>query len=194
MMVVAMDDKLKEKLSAFMDGELNDAEAAEVYQQLQHDDELKASWSRFHLIRDALKYEVSGLKNDELASRVSAALEDEPVVMAPKRRRGQVHQFTRHVASFAVAASLTAVAILGIQQYTSTPETSEFQVASKVEKQQWKRVSGTHWSLNQPEVEDRLNAYLVKHNEYASGNTSGSMLPYVTIVGYGKGTEDSQQQ
>lgn len=188
-----MDDKWKEKLSAYMDGELSEAEAAELYQQLQHNDELKTSWSRFHLIRDALKHEVSSLQNDELASRVSAAIEDEPVVLAPKRRRVQFGQLTRHVASFAVAASLTAVAILGIQNYTATPDTGELRVASQAEKQQWKRVSGTHWNLNQPEVEDRLNAYLVKHNEYASGNTTGSMLPYVTIVGYDKGTEDSQQ-
>jgi sigma-E factor negative regulatory protein RseA len=192
-MVNAMDEKLKEKLSAFMDSELDQTETADIYRQLKQDDELKACWSRYHLIRDAMKRETSTIKNDELAAKVSAALEQEPTVLAPKRPRLRVDHVMRRAASFAVAASLTAVAILGIQSYLAPAGNDEFQVAQKPQEQQWKRVSGTNWNLNEPAVEDKLNAYLVKHNEFASGNTAGGMLPYVTIVGYEKGQADTQQ-
>jgi sigma-E factor negative regulatory protein RseA len=193
-MVNAMDEQLKEKLSAFMDGELGQAETADIYHQLQQDEALKACWSRFHLIRDALKREAAAVASDELATRVSAALQDEPTVLAPKLHRLHFKHVLRHAASFAVAASLTAVAILGIQSYTSPVNNNEFQVATQSPQgQQWKRVSGTHWNMDKPEVEDRLNAYLVKHNEFASGNTAGGMLPYVTIVGYDRGQVDTRQ-
>lgn len=67
----------KETLSQLMDGEWQDLNAAQSVEAACADEELKATWSRYHLIRDVIR-------NDEirvdtgLCARISQAIEDEP--------------------------------------------------------------------------------------------------------------------
>ncbi|VAX09324.1 hypothetical protein MNBD_GAMMA25-2382 [hydrothermal vent metagenome] len=108
-----MSETREERLSALMDDELID------YQQdldkLEQSDELKQRWMRYHLIRDV----VSGHLPDtvvpdfNLASRVSAAIEHEPTILAP--RRFQPRQLMKQAAGLAIAATVSAIAIISIQ-------------------------------------------------------------------------------
>ncbi len=67
----------KETLSQLMDGEWQDIDSQARIADLCSDDELKATWARYHLIRDVMKNESVNLDTD-IASRVRASLEDEP--------------------------------------------------------------------------------------------------------------------
>ena len=51
-----------------------------------------------------------GEKKHDLAKRVSGALESEPTVLAPRRKRAGDRGLARQLAGFAIAASITAVA------------------------------------------------------------------------------------
>ena len=49
-----MTDKVKESLSAIMDGEASELETRRVLDQIAQDDDLRETWDRFHLARAAM--------------------------------------------------------------------------------------------------------------------------------------------
>ncbi|MEE9335936.1 MAG: RseA family anti-sigma factor [Granulosicoccaceae bacterium] len=67
----------KEILSQLMDGEWQDIDSQVRISDLCSDSGLKATWARYHLARDVMKNESVKVETD-IASRVWAALEDEP--------------------------------------------------------------------------------------------------------------------
>lgn len=67
----------KETLSQLMDGEWQDLNAAQSVEAVCADDELKSTWSRYHLIRDVIRNDDISI-NTSLTARISQAIEDEP--------------------------------------------------------------------------------------------------------------------
>ena len=123
----------KEQISALMDGELSDAE---VLNELEMDSGLQDTWGRYHLIGDAMRGDLPVNLQLDLSDSIMAALEDEPTILAPKpvetapvlqpavapvktdanvvplfRRVGQ------QLGQYAIAASVAAAVIFGVQQY-----------------------------------------------------------------------------
>ncbi|BBT94105.1 anti-sigma-E factor RseA [Aeromonas veronii] len=123
----------KEQISALMDGDLSDAE---VLNELEMDSDLQDTWGRYHLIGDAMRGDLPVNLQLDLSDSIMAALEDEPTILAPKpietapvlqpavapvktdanvvplfRRVGQ------QLGQYAIAASVAAAVIFGVQQY-----------------------------------------------------------------------------
>lgn len=126
----------KEQISALMDGDLSDAQ---VLNELELDSDLQDTWGRYHLIGDAMRGDLPVNLQLDLSDSIMAALEDEPTVLAPKpveakpvapqaqpemepaktdsnvvplfRRIGQ------QLGQYAIAASVAAAVIFGVQQY-----------------------------------------------------------------------------
>lgn len=71
-----------ERISAFMDGELEDHEAAGQVRRLKEDPELRVAWDTYHLIGDAMRGEAG--YSSGLAVKISARLAAEPTVLAPR--------------------------------------------------------------------------------------------------------------
>lgn len=67
----------KETLSQLMDGEWQDLDAAQSVKAACADDELKSTWSRYHLIRDVIRNDEISIE-PSLTARISQAIEDEP--------------------------------------------------------------------------------------------------------------------
>lgn len=124
-----------ESLSAFIDGELASSERAFLLRRLQHDEELRGCYERYHLIGDCLRGHANVTKVD-LAARVRAAVQDE---RAPERSlpwRGGL----RWAAGFATTAIVAAAAFWSVQPPTglsgeqvagaSLPAASEVQSSS----------------------------------------------------------------
>ncbi len=107
-----MNEAKKEQLSAFMDGEI-DGRHENLVDQLLKDPEMLDTWSRYHLISDCLKQCLPERIDNALAENISKSLRKEPTVIAPGRF---AHTLIKPVAGFAIAASVAALAILGIQQ------------------------------------------------------------------------------
>ncbi|MBA2075750.1 RseA family anti-sigma factor [Aeromonas veronii] len=123
----------KEQISALMDGDLSDAE---VLNELEMDSDLQDTWGRYHLMGDAMRGDLPVNLQLDLSDSIMAALEDEPTILAPKpvetapvlqpavapvktdsnvvplfRRVGQ------QLGQYAIAASVAAAVIFGVQQY-----------------------------------------------------------------------------
>lgn len=119
-----MSKQIDEQISAFMDGELPQPEHANLIHQICHDDELKLRWQSYHLIGDALKNSTSTTyqTQNQFAQSVMAALENEPTVFAPAalKHKANVRQ---KIAGVAIAASVAAVAVIGVQSMNQSEET-----------------------------------------------------------------------
>ncbi len=73
-----MTDRIKEQLSAFLDGELPDPESALLLKRLERDDELRGALSRYSLIGAVLRSDGDVPAARQVAARVSAAIAREP--------------------------------------------------------------------------------------------------------------------
>lgn len=184
-----MNDKIKEQLSAMVDGELPGNEQEFLLRRLEHDRDLQTSWSRYHLIGDAMRRHTPSSVDHDLAARVSSALgQDVHEQDIPLAGRQGV-QLLKPVAGLAIAASVAVMAIVGMQNFTSTP-TMQNAVPSLAQHETVPdivRVRGTRWDLSQPGIESKLNGYLVNHNEYANETNLQGILHYARIAGYDSG-------
>ncbi len=186
-----MNDKLNEELSAFMDDEA--PEAQRLAERLSRDPELQARWSRYHLIRDAMTEHLTYAEID-IAARVSQALENEPTVLAPRRWHlpPRARKVARQVAGLAIAATVSAVTVMTVQQQrveNSAPavaqvSTGSTRVASASPGRPVARVVEFVPENRplKPEVRSKLSNYLVNHNEYSVTSNMQGMLPYMRIV------------
>lgn len=117
-----------EKLSAFMDGELDDRGFVD---SIKNDSESLAKWRSYHVIRSGLRKEASVMPEFDITARVAAALEQEPTVLAPRSGWkslpvvNKVIPLLRQSGQFAVAASVAAAVILGVQQVNQQPTAEE---------------------------------------------------------------------
>jgi sigma-E factor negative regulatory protein RseA len=142
---------MSEKLSALMDGELDETETAVALARLRSSEDYRQQWSDFHLVGDAMRGS-AGLDID-LTARVMEALIDEPVVLAPPRMQSRQSAFQRTLALAASVAGITLVAALA---WSSRPD-AVVQVASvPVEAQVPSQLTGAS-----------LQAYLVAHQTHA---------------------------
>jgi sigma-E factor negative regulatory protein RseA len=178
-----MAEEKKEWISALADGELKDGELARALDSLRHDRTMQTSWSRYHLIRDTLHSNLEEHVDPELHTRISSALEQEPVLLAPQRRP---KNWLRHAAGLAVAASVTGIAVIGIQQMGSQQEVEPVATMAQVMKpENIVRIKQPAVAANNvPQNNQKLAPYLVNHNEYSVNSGMHGMLPYVRIVGY----------
>lgn len=104
-----MSEDIREQLSALMDGELQRDERAFLLRRLEHDAELRAQWTRMHLVRDVMAHRPGGAPLD-LADRVMRTLAEESAsAAAPRTARAW-----RPLAGLAVAASVALAAVLAL--------------------------------------------------------------------------------
>lgn len=183
-----MTDPIKEQISALLDGELPVAERRLLLERLSREPALRGHWAHYQLISDALRHSLPERIDLGLAARVQAQLAAEPA-HAPRARWPRL---LKPLASLAVAASVAVVAVVAVQQGQAPQLSPRPQIASTQPAdplvmpgpEAFTRVQGTRWEVQQPQVRQRLNEYLVNHSEYATSSGVPGMHPYVRIVGY----------
>ena len=152
---------MNEKVSAWMDGELESEHARQLLSQLKHDADLRVNWDCYHLIGDTLR----GAQGPELCARICAQLDAEPTVLAPQRRSAVEWLRWRPLQ---VSASIAAVAFVG-----------------------WMSLSGVQQDLPQiaaiPGAEVKQIAvpagdYLLVHQRYSPSNAMQGLAPYVRTM------------
>lgn len=97
---------MKAEISALLDGEVEQHQLRMLFKALGTEGELRDTWSEYQLIGDAMRGEL-WLETD-IGGRVMQSLEDEPVVLAPKRHNSDSWQRPL----MAVAASVAGVALV----------------------------------------------------------------------------------
>lgn len=123
----------KESISALLDGEVSDFELRRTLEQAGQDPQLSQQWQRYHIARAVLKRESVAAVDVDISDRIMSALAHEPVYhpsadQSDEGPTGQrvfkpVSRWWRSVSSMAVAASVTAVVILGAGSINDTTDT-----------------------------------------------------------------------
>ncbi len=117
-----MSDQTHESLSAAMDGEVNSFELRRILERTQSEKVITDKWSRYHLAQQALHGSSASrvMETGDFVSRVREAIDAEsPLVDLPTANANTEtsHVWWKPFASMAVAASVTAMVILGGQQF-----------------------------------------------------------------------------
>lgn len=114
-----MSDRLRESVSALMDGE---ADALELRRLLTDENyaDTRATWMSFQRAHGSLTGVDAAIAQLDISARVQAALVDESM---PAQRNADTWRWWRPVASVAVAASMAAVVVVGMRGF-STADTS----------------------------------------------------------------------
>lgn len=126
----------KEQISALVDGEIHDKVLLE---QLEQEPELADTFGRYHLYGDAMRHDLPSHLHLDLSDKIAAAIADEPAIIAAPSSRmhddmaqptesakvvrprfGRVAPALRYAGQFAIAASISAAVIVGVQQYSQT--------------------------------------------------------------------------
>lgn len=122
-----MSESKFETVSSLVDNfQHNDAELEGVL----NDKQLSDTWERYHLIGDVMREETAESIQLDLSSQISAAIAEEPTILAPKetksageRFKAKVVQLVKPVGQMAIAASAAGLMILGVQQNVADSDT-----------------------------------------------------------------------
>jgi sigma-E factor negative regulatory protein RseA len=174
------EESIREKLSALVDDELDEFEERRMHAALANDAGLRRTWERYYLVRAALHQELEIVLPPTVAERVAQRIAGEPSEAGSYWR----HRLVRLAATLAMAASVAAIAVLGVQRVSAPPGAPETLAAAGPDAAlPVVRVGTTRWDTKEPQAEEALNAYLIEHNEFAA-DLGGMMPSYVRVVGY----------
>lgn len=179
-----------------MDGESGD-DAQVTLDNLMTSQSLRDTWWRYHLISEVMNQNISDTIDKNMAARIANIISDDTVVFAGNRFTS--NRFFKPAAGFAIAASVAAMAILGIQHTNRQPEQANtlqvaadrtpdyttnvsrytFPAAANAVSTRVDQVQAGNIERNNPQ----LNSYLVNYNEYrTSQNGVQGIIPYVRII------------
>ena len=169
-----------DRISALMDGELDDREAQSIIVRLKDDSELRIRWDDFHLVRDALRGEplLSSSFNEKLSQRLAA----EPTVLAPRRLRPGTRRAMTYTMS--AAASVAAAALVLTVAMSPDSQIAPVPVAKKDEALQQASVPVSV----QPQVvpyDGRWNTYLLAHEAVVPATNGPRVTPLMRTVSTG---------
>jgi sigma-E factor negative regulatory protein RseA len=197
-----------EFLSALVDDELGDFEQRRLLDELGADPELAGRWGRYHLIGEALRGGLPARTDMGFAERLQANLSDEaPLQVEPGALVSDAAESPRRAAhpviGLALAASVAAVTVIGVQSLLGERPTGQTQVVeaptpvaepapkiaaavSGTPDQAVQRVRSVNPLITNSEDAARLNSYLITHFEHSA---APGLLPQVRVVGYTSGQE-----
>ena len=188
---------MKERVSAFIDGETDHQESLEVMRILAKDNELRKQWHRYHVYGHVLRDELTTTVSADFTRRVTDALAQEPVQLAPSAMRKK-RLYGGPAVSMAVAASLVAVAVLvfspgvnedaerGVTPVASSKNTVPENLAALPAANYSEQELIVANSKNE-NVRERINRLLMEHNQYNPASDMTGIMPYSRFVGYNPG-------
>jgi sigma-E factor negative regulatory protein RseA len=160
---------MNDKISALMDGELDEKSAAEMIDWLGRDGDALRVWRAYHLISDAMRD--GCLLSDGFAARVAARLSAEPALLVPARLQAEPRKWL----VLSAAASVAAVSLVGWLAFAPQREAPPPQVA---------QASATPLK-KQPAIvplPSGTNDYLLAHQGFSPRASLQGMAPYVRTV------------
>lgn len=150
----------EEQLSALLDDELPEAEAALLLRRMARERELRATAVRYCVISDAVRGELPPGRRVDLVARVGAALGEEPPARTQRGGLG------RAAAGAGIAAAVAVLALLALPgRQPAAPEFTASEVAAPAPGAAGLPVA-PGYSRAAGGV-DRLTRYYVNHTEYA---------------------------
>ena len=160
-----MSEKTREHISSLMDGEISRETSRFLVRRLGTDEELCATWARYHLVRDCLRHQ-----------------DEEPSVPVRRLPLG----WLKPVAGTAIAASVALAAVLAVGpgspggQQAPSGNTPGGELASFTSPQGI--VSGQAAQPVSANAGRDMNFYLLRHYQASGTGNGGGFVAYVPAV------------
>lgn len=192
------EEERRSQVSALFDGELDDGQCDLVVRRILKDPQALRSWSRYAVIGASLRGEpvtVPSRQRADVASRVSALLETEPVVESapvalPRARSDWSGSAQKALWGSALAATVAALSILVVRmqggadgapvQMAQTPVAVE--APAVVEPPAVQVASAGPAAITQPRQVGDIGAAPSYTTPVGNGSTSGLSAPLVNYV------------
>jgi sigma-E factor negative regulatory protein RseA len=183
-----MSKETLEHLSSLMDGELSRDAGSFLTRRLFSDDAMCEKWERYHLIRDCIRQPGGKQVVTGLSLKLSASLEAEavPTVSAWRNNR-----WLKPVSGLAIAASVALMAIVvTAPQPGQGPDEADTALAVPVNQPfvspntlaRSPASQAVSFASGQQAESNRLNAYLLRHNQMARTAGRQGFVSFVPIV------------
>ncbi|WP_031433454.1 sigma-E factor negative regulatory protein [Methylomarinum vadi] len=181
-----MQEEINNKISQFVDDELDLQQTVMLMQSIKNDTELKKKINRYQTIGQVLKSEQPVLLKTDFAEQISQQIKQEPVYFIPAKKSAITWKKT----SLAVAASLAIAAVLlpkafnrqASPDYTSTLAVAEQPTFKKNEHSQTERPQLARVQAYPPN--QRFNDYLQAHSNSLYTIGASNYQPYARVAGY----------
>jgi sigma-E factor negative regulatory protein RseA len=161
-----------EQISALMDGELSAQDSSQALRRLNDTPEARENWETYHLIGDAMRGQPFGVN---VAGRVSAALQNEPTVLAPRRAVKPAKAFTF---ALSAAASVSAIAVVGWMAFSTGPGVNTQVDLAKAAP----AVQAAEPQLESSPSGDQMNEYLLAHQGVSPSSGLQGVAPYIRTI------------
>ncbi|NMG53897.1 sigma-E factor negative regulatory protein [Aromatoleum aromaticum] len=178
---------MKDKLSALLDGDLDEQAMSPVFDSIRRDRSLRSDWETYCLIGDVLR----GDRNTSpgLVARVMAGIEAEPTVLAPPASGSAsappgAAQPRAGRSLMPLAASIMGVAVVGWVAYTlnAEPEGDVRTASAASGLQAVEKVSVPGGATAPSPQVDRQREYLFAHQAMTSGGPLSGVIQHVRTV------------
>jgi sigma-E factor negative regulatory protein RseA len=163
-----------EKISAFMDGEVDGVQVQGQITRLKEDASLRESWNAYHLIGDTLRGERKLMSHD-FTEKFRIQLATEPTVLAPRLRSSPVPVMVRRFA-LPVAASVGGMALVAWLALFNNPFAPPKENVAKATAPAMTLVPKTQVAS------EKVNDYLWAHREVSSSTPVQGVPSYVQTV------------
>lgn len=178
---------MKEKLSALLDGDLEEHSVRTTLEGLRRDGDLRKDWEAYCLIGDVLRGECHSAP--DFVTRVMSSLEDEPVVLAPATMETGTRRSVWQ-SLLPIAASVMGVAAVGwvagalySGEKAATPVVSVQRIANTAIASAAKPVaSAVPGGQVAAAAEDAHREYVFAHQAMTAGGPIPGAVQYVRTV------------
>jgi len=177
-----------EHLSSMMDGELSRETGLFLTRRLSSDEAMCDTWERYHLIRDCIRQPGSKQAVIGLCANLSASLDAEEV---PSLSPWRHNRWLKPVSGLAIAASVALMAIVvTAPQPVKLPNAGDT-LLSTVVNQPFVSPNtlpitplsqAASYTPSRQANSNRLNAYLLRHNQMARAAGRQGFVSFVPIV------------
>ncbi len=180
-----MSEMSNEQISALMDDEVDSDARSFLLRRMADDEAFRDRWARYHLISEALKNNISDRTDPLFAERVRHAVAEQAPLAgrtAVTRSRQATHRWRRPAVGLAAAASLAALAVMGLQTGTEPSTDGGALVASLPDTTP--SVKSVAFGGSQDQMIQRLQPYVQDHNGHAAHSPMRGSVPYVRLVSH----------
>jgi sigma-E factor negative regulatory protein RseA len=199
-----MSDKLRESISALVDGEANEMDLHRVLKASETDDNVRQSWRRYQAISAVVKNEERSLLKIDISAGVKIALADDKKAVGSR-----ISEMLKPMMSVAVAATVTVAILTGTQIYqvassggnaslNEVATTENFNSSAPVTAGQFNNLAipasvstDVYAKPSQAQLdkrayadavaEQRLHAYMYRHVENSSISTGSGVMPFARV-------------
>ncbi len=188
-----MNTEIDQKISQFLDGEMDHADLDHFLFKMKQDPDLKKKMTRYQLTGHVLRSDDVPLLKDDFLQKVNQELENDPIHFLPDREAKKRQSTLWYKTSAAIAASLALMAVVLNQQAldNSIPTTQNLVQTETISLAQTvtpvRQIAPVHKKVvEQPSQHERLKAYLQAHSDDIYTHGSVNYHPHARVASFGR--------